>query len=141
MIEAKRQLVLSWMTKAQHDLASADVLAAADPPLLDTAIYHCQQAAEKAVKSFLVFCDQEFDRVHDVEALVRAAINHNRTFSNWLDASTRLTPYATVYRYPHVAAEPTREQYDQAIADAKGVFETVLSLLPVEATPCQEILF
>ena len=39
MNEAKRQLVLSWMTKAQHDLASAEVLATADPPLLDTAIY------------------------------------------------------------------------------------------------------
>lgn len=141
MIEAKRQLVLSWMIKAQHDLASADVLAAAEPPLLDTAIYHCQQAAEKAVKAFLVFRDQEFDKVHDVEALIKTAIDHDRTFSNCVEAGTRLTPYATIYRYPHVAPEPTREQFDRAIADAKEVFETVLSLLPVEATPCQEILF
>ena len=67
MSEAKRQLVQSWLTKAQHDLALAHVLAASDLPLLYTAIYHCQQAAEKAVKGFLVFCDQEFERVHRMD--------------------------------------------------------------------------
>lgn len=65
MTDAKAQLVRGWLTKA--DLASARVLAANAPPLLDTAIYHCQQAAEKAVKGYLVFCDQEFERVHDIE--------------------------------------------------------------------------
>ncbi len=74
MNEAKRQLVRSWLTKAQRDLASARVLAASSPPLLDTVIYHCQQAAEKAVKGFLVFCDQEFERIHDVEVLIQAAV-------------------------------------------------------------------
>lgn len=57
MTDAKAHLVRSWMIKAQRDLASARVLAASDPPLLDTAMYHCQQAAEKAVKGYLVFCD------------------------------------------------------------------------------------
>jgi len=51
MTDAKTQLVQSWLTKAQHDLASARVLSTAHPPLLDTAIYHCQQAAEKASNS------------------------------------------------------------------------------------------
>jgi hypothetical protein len=49
MTDAKTQLVQSWLTKAQHDLASARVLSTTNPPILDTAIYHCQQAAEKAV--------------------------------------------------------------------------------------------
>ena len=34
MTDAKAQLVQSWLTKAQHDLASACVLAATNPPLL-----------------------------------------------------------------------------------------------------------
>jgi len=58
--------VRSWLTKAERDLASARVLMGSTPPLLDTAVYHCQQAAEKAVKGYLVFCDQEFERVHDI---------------------------------------------------------------------------
>lgn len=63
MKEAKRQLVLSWLTKAQHDLAAAEVLSQSVLSLLDTAIYHCQQAAEKSLKGYLVFCDQEFEQV------------------------------------------------------------------------------
>lgn len=46
MDEAKRELVQSWLIKAQHDLAAARKLAADPNPYLDMAIYHCQQAAE-----------------------------------------------------------------------------------------------
>ena len=42
-----------WLAKAENDLASAKVLGSAPSPLLDTAIYHCQQAGEKALKSVL----------------------------------------------------------------------------------------
>lgn len=75
MTDAKSQLVQNWLIKAQHDLASARVLAASNPPLLDTAIYHCQQAAEKVVKGYLVYCDHEFGRVHDIEVLIRIAMS------------------------------------------------------------------
>ncbi len=70
MDEAKRQLVQSWLIKAQHDLATARKLAADPEPYLDTAIYHCQQAAEKAVKGFLVFHDEEFEKTHNLPLLV-----------------------------------------------------------------------
>ena len=55
MDEGKKSVVQSWLVKAQHDLASAHRLAEGEDPLLDTAIYHCQQAAEKAIKGFLVY--------------------------------------------------------------------------------------
>ena len=41
------------MEKARRDLASAIRLLDGEPPYLDTAVYHCQQAAEKALKGFL----------------------------------------------------------------------------------------
>jgi HEPN domain-containing protein len=135
MNEAKRQLVKSWLIKAEHDLISAHVLAAHKPPLLDTAVYHCQQAAEKALKGFLVFCDQEFERIHDLEVLIRAAMPYAAGFEKWLDVGRRLTPYATMFRYPGFAAEPTRAQFKQAIAAAEGLFDFVLSLLPDEVRP------
>lgn len=121
MTAAKQQLVQSWFNKAQRDLASARILAANNPPLLDTALYHCQQAAEKAVKGFLVYCDQEFERIHDLEVLLRSAIVHASGFAAWLEAGRLLTPYATLYRYPGHVAEPSREQFDQAVAAAEGI--------------------
>jgi len=45
MSEERNQVVQSWLIKALHDLASARKLAEGTQPYLDTAIYHCQQAA------------------------------------------------------------------------------------------------
>lgn len=135
MTDAKAQLVQSWLTKAQHDLASARVLAASDPPLLDTAIYHCQQAAEKAVKGYLVFCDQEFERVHDMEVLIRSAMSYATEFTDWIDVGIQLTPYARIYRYPGYATEPSVEQFNQAMSAAEGLYKFVLSLLPEKMRP------
>ena len=53
MDEAKAELIRSWLTKASHDLAAAAILGTGDSAILDVAVYHCQQAAEKAVKAFL----------------------------------------------------------------------------------------
>jgi len=53
--EAKRDLVRRWLVKAWHDLAAARKLAGGPDAYLDVAIYHCQQAAEKALKAFLAF--------------------------------------------------------------------------------------
>ena len=135
MTEAKRQLIESWLTKARNDLTSAQVLGTNPVPLLDTAIYHCQQAAEKAIKGFLVFADQHFPRTHDIETLINLAIPHEGRFLAWLDAGRQLTPYATLYRYPGPFANPDRHQFDQAFISAKQLYQFVLSLLPAETHP------
>lgn len=67
MDEAARELVRNWLTRASHDLQAARTLAAGKEPLLDTAIYHCQQAAEKAVKGWLQSQDNPFPKTHDIE--------------------------------------------------------------------------
>lgn len=51
MNSAKKELVRSWLIKAQNDLGSAKRLASEPDPYLDTAIYHCQQGAEKSLKA------------------------------------------------------------------------------------------
>ena len=43
MDESATELVRDWLTRASHDLRAARILAAVDNPLLDSAIYHCQQ--------------------------------------------------------------------------------------------------
>lgn len=135
MEEAKQQLVQNWLIKAQHDLATAQKLSADPDPYLDTAIYHCQQAAEKAVKGFLVFHDQRFEKVHDVRLLIEIAAMLESSLSPWLDTGERLTPYATAFRYPGEILEPDREEFDQAFEDAESLYNFILSLLPAEVHP------
>jgi HEPN domain-containing protein len=135
MNEPKRQLVQAWLTKARRDLMSARVLAAQAEPLLDTAVYHCQQAGEKAVKAFLTFQDCEFERIHDVERLVRLAISYETRFVEFVGEARLLTPYATFFRYPGVTAEPTESEFTQAAMAATDLYEFVLSVLPNEVIP------
>ena len=64
MDEAKRREIRQWLIKAEHDLRSSQRLFEGDDPILDTAVYHCQQAAEKALKAYLTFQDSPFQKVH-----------------------------------------------------------------------------
>ena len=104
---------------------------------LDAAIYHCQQATEKALKGFLAFHDHELERTHDLKRLVQMASGDDRTFSQWKDAAITLTPYATAYRYPGESAvmEPSRAEFDEALKLATDLVMFACSLLPAEVQP------
>lgn len=70
MDKTKRVLVQQWVKKAQRDLIAAEKLASELP---DIAIYHCQQAAEKALKGFLILHDFDPGDTHNINTLVKEA--------------------------------------------------------------------
>ena len=81
MSAIKEELTRNWLAKAQRDPLSAQHLAEAEIPLLDSAAYHCQQAAEKAIKAFLVYHDIRFGKTHDLDVLLAQAAEINSAFS------------------------------------------------------------
>ncbi len=62
MADEKRKEIQAWLTKAAKDLRGAEVDLAANPPLVEDALFHCQQAAEKAMKGFLTAHDTIFSK-------------------------------------------------------------------------------
>jgi HEPN domain-containing protein len=137
MDESKRELVREWLVRADPDLRSARVLASLADPLLDTAIYHCQQAAEKSVKGWLQSNDDPFPKTHDIEDLVERSASINRDFNQFTAAAAVLTPYASAFRYPGGFDEPmpSREEFDEALKHAHALYDFVLAILPPEAWP------
>lgn len=137
MAELHSEKARAWLQTAQSDLESAKLLGSATEPKRDTAVYHCQQAAEKAVKAFLVAHGRGFEKVHDVERLVAQAAKVHGDFSNLAVAAAELTPLATAYRYPDEAGflQPTAEEFDEALQHAQAIYEFVLNLLPAQARP------
>lgn len=129
-MDAKHSLVRNWLMKARRDLLSAKRLARGNDPYLDTAIYHCQQAAEKAVKGWLVYNDKSFEKTHDLRLLVTLAAELEPGFTNWFDGAEQVSPYATAYRYPGEALEPDTDEYKQAFKAASGLYDFVCSMLP-----------
>ena len=134
-MNAKLELVQSWLTKGRNDLAAARRLADGPEPYLDVAVYHCQQAAEKAVKGLLVFYDQPFPKTHDIEVLVTLAAQYDTRLTFWAETAVELTPYATEFRYPGGILAPPPDEFEAAFEGATEFYAFILSLLPAEAQP------
>lgn len=137
MDEPTLELVRDWLTRANHDLRSSRALASMEDPLLDTAIYHCQQAAEKSLKAWLQSKDAPFPRTHDIADLVERASHINPDFGEFSGPASLLTPYVSAFRYPGGFDEPmpTREEFDEALHHPQAIHDFVLNLLPTQARP------
>ena len=137
MDEADLNLVKDWLTRAHQDLRASRVLSVAEDALLDVAIYHCQQAGEKAVKAFLQWRDEPFAKTHNLRALVIQAATFDKGFEAFGKAAEMLTPYVSAFRYPGGADQPmpTREEFNEALEHARAIYEFVLNLVPAAARP------
>lgn len=124
MADDKRREVQAWLRRADNDLRSAQVDLAADPPLVEDALFHCQQAAEKAMKAYLTAHDTAFRKTHDLDELAAACEGIDASLKEALDPARDLTVFAWAFRYPSSdEAPPDAEAHDslrlaQATVDA-----------------------
>ncbi len=124
--------VSEWMARAREDLREAEHDLDADPPLMRGALFHCQQAAEKALKAFLTLREVPFRKTHDLDELGRLACRADQTLIPVTDRAVDLTPYAWRFRYPGIPSDPTPEEVREALAIARAVFDAVASRLPAD---------
>ena len=115
----------SWLYKAKNDLKSALKLLEGDDPIMDTAIYHTQQCAEKALKGYLAFKREPLKKTHDIELLVEICSAMDDEFEKLYDYSENLTPYATAFRYPDIYLEPDYDEVYEAIGMAREILRFV----------------
>src|SRR6266540_2733274 len=90
----------AWLQRAWADLDSAGILLAAARPRTDTALFHCQQAVEKAWKAFLFWNDLPFRKTHDLRELGDACASLDRSLAALAQRAEQLTPFAWVFHYP-----------------------------------------
>jgi len=106
--EAERAAeVRDWLTKAALDLRGAQIDLSAQPPLLEDALFHCQQVLEKALKAFLVWHDRSFRKTHSLEELGRVCCQIDSALTDLVDEAVPLTEYAWAFRYPGAPPIPS----------------------------------
>lgn len=127
--------VKAWLSKAANDLRAAEVDLAASPPLLEDALFHCQQAAEKALKGFLTAHDKIFRKTHDLDELAQSCESIDPSLAPVLDAARDLSVFAWVFRYPGEAEPPFESEVQDSLAVARRTYEAIISRLPEEARP------
>ncbi len=131
------ELTQAWLTKAQHDLIGSNRLAATDDITLDGAIYHCQQAGEKALKGYLAAQGHLIQKTHDLRLLIKECNAYEPSFQQWNAEADLLSSLVSSFRYPDQVpvVNPTRSEFEQAFAAAQRIYDFVLSLLPAETHP------
>ena len=137
MADPKAELTRVWLLKAHGDLHTAVQIGGLADGHLDVGVYHCQQAAEKTLKGYLLFHGVSFEKTHDLKKLVRQAEPLAAGFNQFREAAAILTPYIAAYRYPDEFAilEPSRAEFDNAVRQAQTIFDFVPNLIPKEARP------
>lgn len=95
---------------AREDLRLAQLGIESHPPILGLSLYHAQQAAEKALKAFLVFRGESYPLTHNMAELARPAIALDESLRDVVEPGLALTGFATLFRYPGAPEEPSAEE-------------------------------
>ena len=93
-----------WLDMAEEDYGVARHLMDNYHPLpLEIICYHCQQAAEKAVKALIVENGAEggMPKLHDISFLLNQIKNKVVIDEKYYDYADTLTPYGVSVRYPN----------------------------------------
>lgn len=125
MADEKRQEVQAWLRKAGDDLRSAQVDLAAEPPLIEDALFHCQQAAEKAMKAFLTAHDTTFRKTHDLDDLASACEQIDASLKDALNPARDLTVFAWEFRYPGSDKAPPESEAHNSLLLAKTAVDNI----------------
>jgi HEPN domain-containing protein len=134
--EAERAAeVREWLGKAALDLRGARIDLDARPPLLEDALFHCQQAVEKTLKAFLVWHDKPFRKTHSLEEIGRACCAIDAALTDLVDEAVPLTEYAWAFRYPGAPPVPTAGEAHAALDLAIRVGAAIVARLSADAVP------
>lgn len=95
--------------------------------MLGDAVFHCRQAAEKAMKAFLTWHDVPFRKTHDLGVLGGQCVEIDPSLTKVLRSAAPMTEYAWKFRYPGDVFEPPREEVDRALAPARDVVAKIES--------------
>ncbi|MFH1643637.1 MAG: HEPN domain-containing protein [bacterium] len=113
-----------WLKIAKEDLAVAKL--ALPNELFSSVAYHCQQSAEKSLKAFLVFKDQEIIKTHDLYKNLEMCLKFDRNFDKLYSQIRYLNPFSTKFRYPTEFDIPEFDEAKLAIKYAKNILNFVL---------------
>jgi len=127
--------VIEWLTKANRDLMAAEILIDHEPPVLDAACFHCQQAVEKSLKAFLVWQAIPFEKIHSLTYLMDLCQSREPGFASLREQAEALTPYAVEVRYPGELLDVDRPEAADALESAQTVWGYVLTIVPAELHP------
>lgn len=117
------EIAKQWLAKAKNDLLNADNNLQSDEIPFDTVCFHCQQAAEKFLKAYLIGNNRSYPITHDLFLILEKILPLNKQAEHLRDALSILTPYAVEVRYPDDWFMPSEQDAKEARNAADEVLQ------------------
>lgn len=121
-----------WLLDAEEDIECVRVLIARG--IAKHACFHCQQAAEKALKALLLRQAGRIPQTHDLSLLFQTICRADPSFPDHLAALQTLKAYYTLVRYPDArppgAPMPSLQQAQAALSSVEKVVGDVKQRIP-----------
>lgn len=92
-----------WLVYAEQDLKAAQILLDSDEVPLGVALFHMQQACEKALKGYLIAKNNSSKKIHDIVILFDQCKVFDKAFEQIESDVVSLNPYYMGTRYPDAA--------------------------------------
>ncbi len=89
-----------WFRKADNDLVASRLLIEIENAPYDVICFHCQQAAEKYLKGYLIFRGVKFRKLHDLAYLLDLCTCQDETFQELEATHDVMNGYGVEARYP-----------------------------------------
>ena len=124
------ELARQWVVKAGNDLLNADNNLHAEDIPFDTVCFHCQQAAEKYLKAFLIGNGHTYPLTHDLLAILENILSIDADAEKLRDDLVLLMPYAVEVRYPDDFFMPSLQDTREAREAAGNVKRWLENALP-----------
>ena len=130
--EIKREMVQEWLCQANEDFGLVEHLVSQNARYLRAVAFHAQQAAEKYLKAFLVHCQCEFPKTHDIDEILDLVATVDKPLAESLREATDLSPYAVDTRYPGDFPDVSEDDAKRGLSLARAVRDKILSVLSTE---------
>ena len=111
----------AWLEKAKEDLLWTK--SSLEGKVYYGACFSAQQAAEKALKAFLIYHKKGLRKVHAILALLEDCIEIDNSFEDLREGILVLVPYYITTRYPifEELSAFSKEQAEQAFKVAQEI--------------------
>lgn len=110
--ELLRNEAAKWLGQAAKDRNAKLFLLEPEP---SRAVFHSQQAAEKATRAFLTFHQIAFRKTHDLKDLGWRCVTAEPNLQPLLREVEELTDYASAFRHPDAPYEQDAAEAEEAL--------------------------
>ena len=107
------------------------------PPrrLSNPAVFHCQQAVEKALKGFLAWHDVPFRKTDNLLEIGDACVRIDPALQEVVDRAAPLTEYAWKFCYPGEVIAASGKEAESALVLAAEVLKAISSRVLTKVKP------